>query len=245
MNLQSYTNLLKSAYTLNAITFILLLVTLTGITTVAQSQNDIKATPSEKRFLLPLMTVNERDGVISPVEGMMIYNMNDKKPQFYNGIGWKNFDVNNHFIGERFAGGIIFFIDSTGEHGLVVAPADQKSANWGFFENQVGAHGKTIGAGKSNTEIITKAHPKPDIAASICSEMELNGYSDWFLPSLEELSMIYHNIKTKGLGNFSNEEYWSSSETDFNNAWMMNFSTAYPVENNVDRVLRVRAVRYF
>jgi hypothetical protein len=200
---------------------------------------------NDKGLVLQKLTKEQIDAIHNPVEGMVIYNLNDKKPQFYNGSSWRYFDFNGHYVGERYGGGIVFYIDSTGEHGMIVAPDDQKSSQWGTFEKELGAHGKSIGTGKSNTEIIEKAYSKPDIAGTICSSLELNGYTDWYLPSVEELNIIYLSIKSKGLGNFANDAYWSSSETDFNNAWILNFGNGYPIENNVNKTYHVRAVRNF
>jgi len=197
-------------------------------------------------FFVMQKTTRGRDSITGPPEGMVIYNTSIGKAQRYTGNAWKNIPANERYIGEKFEGGIISYLDSTKQHGLIMAPADQSaSAQWGFFKEQVGAHGKNIGDGKQNTDIISKASSEKDIAANICSNLKLNGFSDWFLPSIEELKPMYYNFKAKALGNFSSTQYWSSSETDFNNAWMMNFGLGVATENNVVLRYCVRAVRYF
>jgi len=138
------------------------------------------------------------------------------------------------------------YLDSTKAHGLIVSPADQSASSpWGFFKEQLGAHAKNIGDGKQNTAIIAKSSTNKNIAARICSTLKLHGYSDWFLPSIEELKLMYYNFKAKALGNFSSVQYWSSSETDFNNAWIMDFGLGVSTENNTAKSYAARAVRYF
>jgi hypothetical protein len=55
---------------------------------------------------------------------------------------------------------------------------------------------------------------KWEIAKTACQELLLNGYSDWHLPSKEELYSVYVNLKQPGLVNFNNGFYWSSSKID-------------------------------
>lgn len=177
---------------------------------------------------------------------MTIFNTATQKAERYTKNGWKKLDANERYIGEDFGGGIIFYLDSTKKHGLIAAPADQSaSAQWGYFKEQLGAYGKNMGDGKQNTDIIAKATAEKNIAANICGNLNLNGFSDWFLPAIEELKPMYYNFKAKALGNFSSTQYWSSSETDFNNAWIMDFGLGTDTENNVVKNYAVRAVRYF
>lgn len=223
-----------------------------GHASIAQvGKTKVAATPAATGTSgFPKMTEQERDAIVKPQEGMVIYNLTAHKPQYYNGTEWKFFDMSHHNIGEAFAGGIIFYIDPSGDHGLVCAESDQRtSVGWGFFDKEVGAHGKLVGTGKFNTEKVADACREKlkdkDLAARVCDELQLSGYDDWFLPSIEELKLMYKNLKAKGLGNFAYDEYWTSSETDFNNAWVVNFGTGQPTEMNVTKTLHVRAIRAF
>ena len=151
-----------------------------------------------------------------------------------------------HHLGDAFGGGIIFYLDSTGQHGLISSTKDQKTfATWGFFKNQVTAYGVSIGTGLQNTRQIAKAGKKQRIAAVFCYTLELNDYEDWYLPSREELLLMYNNLYLKNLGNFGETLYWSSSETDFNNAWVVDFRIGMSVEQNVVTPGSVRAIRSF
>ena len=211
-----------------------------------KSDTSVANKTAAKVFFVYQKSTARRDSIVNPPEGMIIYNTTAAKIQRFSSKAWKQLNINEHYIGEEFGGGIVLYLDSTGQHGIVMTPVDQAaSAQWGFFENQVGAHAKKIGEGKRNTDIISKNSKEDAIAANVCNNLKLNEYTDWFLPSIEELKLMYYNFKAKALGNFSSTAYWSSSETDFNNAWIMDFGLGVDTENNVIKYHAVRAVRYF
>lgn len=244
---------MRTTHTISVIFFILITLSLqtnaqavkARVNTKKKSVKPVAAAPA-KVFFIMQKTTRSRDSIKNPPDGMTIFNTTTRNAERYIKKTWKKLNANERYIGEEFGGGIIFYLDSTNTHGLIAAPADQStSAQWGFFKDAVGAHGKNIGDGKTNTDIIAKATAEVGIAANICSNLNLNGFSDWFLPSIEELKPMYYNFKAKALGNFSSTQYWSSSETDFNNAWIMNFGLGTATENNVAKYYPVRAVRYF
>jgi hypothetical protein len=85
-----------------------------------------------------------------------------------------------------------------------------------------------------------------NIAAKICDDLVFNGYSDWYLPSRDELQIMYQQLKVNGIGNFANDVYWSSSENYSDGAWNVNFydGYGYPGYNKLNNY-GVRAVRAF
>lgn len=133
-------------------------------------------------------------------------------------------------IGCEYAGGLVFYIDESGKHGLVTAPTDQSTgAQWnnGSF-TITGAFATDIGTGRVNTNSIVSKQGEGIYAAKLCSNLVLKGYSDWFLPSKGELRLIYKNLHIKKLGGFANKNYWSSTEGfKPNEAWFANFNTNY------------------
>ena len=217
--------------------------------TISQKNKDKTAEnkPVYEGLQLPRLSELQRNAIISPAEGLMIFNTDTKRPQFYDGLGWINFSFDsNHYIGEQYGGGIIFYIDSSGRHGLIVSNVDlSKNAKWGFSDTAVHAFGKVIGTGKLNTSRILKLINTPNIAARLCVDFEYKGFKEWFLPSIEELNLIYKNLKLGKLVDFSEGNYWSSSETDFNNVWMQNFGKGYSQEQNENIPSYVRAIRAF
>ncbi|MHB9296735.1 hypothetical protein PilKf_02510 [Pillotina sp. SPG140] len=127
------------------------------------------------------------------------------------------------------AGGIIFFdmgfaID--GWRYLEAAPKDfQVAVRWGPNGN-VGANQVVLGSGKQNTELIISTHGKETVGAAQMATADAasyTGYDDWFLPSKDELDLLYKNLKVKGLGGFGSGWYWSSSEIG-DSAWRQQFS---------------------
>jgi hypothetical protein len=149
------------------------------------------------------------------------------------------------YIGKPYAGGIIFDLDSTGQHGLVCAPGNQGNFQWGCEGTDIPNTSTAVGTGAINTAYIMAGCTQRPIAASVCADLVLNGYSDWFLPSLGELQLMYSRLKLQGLGAFDNSWYWSSSQNGANYAWSVFFANgdAYYVSKLSSN--RVRAVRAF
>jgi len=69
--------------------------------------------------------------------------------------------------------------------------------------------------------------------------------SDWFLPSLGELMLMYTNLRQAGVGNFTNNDYWSSTESNSNYAWYNSFNFGFQADCTKRRQLPVRAIRAF
>ncbi len=129
-----------------------------------------------------------------------------------------------HNIGEAFGGGVIFYLDGTGLHGLIAATTDQASDNnieWGCNGTSTGANGTAIGTGMQNTNLIISICTTSGIAARLCSDLVLNGYSDWYLPSKDELTLMVSKASMINMSTTCCHWYWSSSEVDASAAWMV------------------------
>ena len=154
-------------------------------------------------------------------------------------------------IGDIVNQGIVFYVDETGEHGLVVASEDLVGLyNWGCnLQNISGADGVAIGSGSQNTIDIVADCNEVNTAALASSNIVIQDYTDWYLPSKDELLKMFSNIgqgsEIGNVGGFSDSWYWSSSESNELNAWALGFDNgdmenAYKISK-----LRVRVIRAF
>lgn len=149
------------------------------------------------------------------------------------------------------AGGLVFYDKGSFSDGwryLEAAPSDTHAGiQWHNGSSiDIKGTGTAIGSGKANTAAIIAAQGSSSYAAMVCRNLSMGGFSDWFLPSKDELNLIYQNLKKLNLGKFGAGWYWSSSEDSYNIAWGQRFSDG--VQNNFnyknDRYA-VRAVRAF
>lgn len=167
----------------------------------------------------------------------------------------------SHFIGEQYGGGVVVWMDETGEHGLIAATADQHdNAVWrkgraktpqhfgDHYDGVTGARADGIGAGQENTRLIL-AQPVEGVssgafAAQACSDCRLGEYDDWYLPSKAELRLIYE--EKEKVGGLTPDLYWSSTEYNVGFAWMQSFGL-YGNEYTSTKGTRgrVRCVRRF
>ena len=151
------------------------------------------------------------------------------------------------------AGGYIFYDKGSYSDGwryLEAAPNDLSEAYYyGGYGTEIGNTSEAVGTGKSNTETIIKKLGNETCAAKACSDYIYNGYDDWFLPSKDELNLMYTNLKKKGIGNFADRGvYWSSSEYDRYFAWAQYFYDGELLGYGLNRyygVYDVRPVRMF
>ncbi len=154
------------------------------------------------------------------------------------------------------AGGWIFYENPNwaedGWRYLEAAPYDQSAgARWGCFRHEIsGARGTAIGTGKQNTADMLAACEQAESAARLCANFVLTGVGGWFLPSRDELAMMYENLMAKGLGDFrdgglpDNFTYWTSSQSTADMASHIDFADLGRQHgDDKDFPRRVRAVR--
>jgi hypothetical protein len=171
--------------------------------------------------------------------------------------------VKTYSIGDFAQGGIVFWVDETGQHGLVCAKTDQSDGvRWYSGTNgNTQAKGDGPFAGEANTSIIIAAQVAigddgTTYAARICNELEITEggktYGDWYLPSLAELkfmhfydSQINATAILNGGSSFIYSEYWSSTEYNWHNAYAYEFGHGYEIPHDKFLTQRVRAIRAF
>ena len=153
------------------------------------------------------------------------------------------------------AGGLVFYDKGDyldGWRYLEAAPASTAWAGaswapWGSHGEFVsGAAGTAVGAGRQNTlSIIDHFGPGSDLAAQLCDGLSHAGCEDWWLPSRDELELMYQRLHAHGLGSFPVMYYWSSSQVDASNAWEVVFDDGKLIESQKLHGNSVRAVRAF
>jgi len=156
-------------------------------------------------------------------------------------------------IGDNYQGGKVAYISVSGDpgyvagqiHGLIAAPGDQSTGiQWYNGSYTItGATATALGTGNDNTATIVASQGVGNYAAKLCSDLVLGSYSDWFLPSKDELNKLY--INRVAIGGFASENYWSSSEAGINSAWKQQLTNGLQGMLYKNNDYYVRAVRAF
>ena len=151
------------------------------------------------------------------------------------------------------AGGCVFYDKGSYSDGwryMEAAPSDQCQRigiQWyNVSYTTTGATGTAIGTGQANTTAIVTSQGAGSYAAKLCDDLVIGEYSDWFLPSRDELNLMYTNLKAAMVvGDGEDIFYWSSSESSDNDAWALGFKYGTPYGFDKGGSWRVRAVRAY
>jgi hypothetical protein len=158
-------------------------------------------------------------------------------------------------IGDTYQGGKIAYIlvsgdlgyDANVQHGLIAAITDQSSGIHWYNGNSTttGATGTSLGTGLANTNsiIINQGAIATSYAAGLARSYNGGGYTDWYLPSKDELTKL--NLNKVAIGGFTDSAYWSSSEYDSTIAYFFSFAGGYAGGGDKSFDNRVRAIRTF
>lgn len=142
---------------------------------------------------------------------------------------------------------------------------------FGFYSDSPDGESKlvgtstSIGSGKENTEKLVDAmgdaaytfyksgdkciysgdkETTANYAARLCSELVYGGYDDWFLPSKDELNLMYEVLYKNGFG-YLGGACWSSSESDAGAAWVQDFGSGTQYDSYRFVGYNVRPIRAF
>jgi hypothetical protein len=164
-----------------------------------------------------------------------------------------------HYIGEEYGGGVIFHLwkDALAvEHGLIVDKTDLSTAQvWSNIDAiLIGSSAQSSWDGLSNSNAIFGQAGHASSASALCLNSTNGGQSDWYLPSIHELNMLWNNYYTvarsltqiSGAIQIQLTRYWSSTENSSDLAWYFNFidGSVYNASNK-STPRNVRAVRAF
>jgi hypothetical protein len=217
---------------------------------------DVKAT--DKGLLLPRVSLTGPTDVTtvpSPTTSLIVFNTNVtgtppndivKGIYYWDGSRWQVLGGNmNHYIGEKYCGGKVFYIFDGGMHGLIADTVDLSTGiNW---RNGTNAFTNAIRdgffAGQYNNDRIITRLGAGSYAAMTCANYKGGGFSDWYLPSLYELNLLY--IQKTVVGGFSSTVYWSSTDYNLSTAYGQDFSTGSSANYTKTTSRYVRAIRAF
>ena len=156
-------------------------------------------------------------------------------------------------VGDSYQGGKVAWLlvngnpgfDANVQHGLIAALTDQSTGIiwWNGASSLTGATATAYGTGNANTNTIVASQGAGNYAAKLCSDLVSGGYNDWYLPSKDELFILYTNRVL--IGNFDNSNYWCSSEVSAGTALLYSFSINLQGSGGKGFLANVRAVRTF
>ena len=150
-----------------------------------------------------------------------------------------------HFIGESYGGGIVFYVCTGGQHGLIAAVVDQSTGiqwdNGGY--TLINALRDDVFAGLLNTERIIINQGVGSYAAQVCANFKGGVFGDWYLPSKYELNLLYEQKAV--VGGFTNAFYWSSTESLNDRAWCQDFDSGSQYNHYRYQTFPIRAIRAF
>lgn len=147
-------------------------------------------------------------------------------------------------------GGIVFFDkgNSTGGWQYLETSTSNQSTGitWGCgWTSSIPGTQNTVGSGEANTALIVAGCNEASFAAKLCNDLVLGGQSDWFLPSRDELNLMYKNLHLNNQGNFPLAYYWSSTEYHASHAFSFFFNGGTATNSYKSNTYSVRAVRAF
>jgi len=149
--------------------------------------------------------------------------------------------------------GIVFYVDDSGQHGLMMAKVDQTSPHTWSNDTSVyiGAAGQGLYAGEMNTAISVASQiafdRNGDFAAKSCVSLvildnNLNTIGGWYLPSVDELRSMYVNLNSTY---YTSTDYWSSTENTDTGASTVHMGTGDINIPNKSSAYQVRCIRSF
>ena len=156
-----------------------------------------------------------------------------------------------HHLGEVYGGGVVCYVDSTGSHGFIVSSVDISAGTaWSNVNaTLIGATAESQWDGLSNCAAITAQAGHTTSAALLCRIYMGGGYSDWFLPSLDQMIKIHlakiEIDKVLGTNSMSSNWYWSSTELAANTAYLFSYASGTYNNTTKNNSFKVRAIRSF
>jgi hypothetical protein len=136
-------------------------------------------------------------------------------------------------VGQNYAGGSVFYLDPSGQHGLTAYPDFFDGDQWGCEGSLIGsgAQHMEVGFGQLNTEAIINSCNDNYTAARACFQLTSGSYDDWFLPSVEEMRLVFSNLIEKNKPGFFQADFWASTEYNAEKSYCLDSSVGLKKTN--------------
>ena len=251
------------------------LIAQVGINTTRPGSGAIlDVSADDKGVLLPRVALTSTKidlPVVDPEMGVLVFNTSTAgtddhrvTPGYYYWDAdleeWARFtsgEQGNHYVGELYGGGVVFYVYENGKHGLIASFDDLdggSGTDWGPNGELLNAQSWWDGA--TNTTTAVAAGAIATDAVKLCEDYSNDGFTDWHLPSIGELKaledaayVLFKVLDSDGdpLTNAPdyNEQYWSSTSEGNDKAYSFKFTNTHTEISGRSTNLRVRAVRSF
>jgi TolB-like protein len=149
------------------------------------------------------------------------------------------------------AGGIVFYDKGSFSGGwryLEAAPVEiEFSAPLGAVRDNVNTQTAT-GQGRRNTQLIVEQSNRSrenGMAAQRCAGIDFDGFKDWFIPSKDEMDLLYKNLRSSNIGGFGSGRYASSSQSGRASVWIPDFGNGRQTDAAKSVAYTFRVIRSF
>lgn len=191
--------------------------------------------------------------------GQLMYNQDQNALQYCDGVSWvalnASYTIPDPCAGSPAVGTTCLdgskYAGMSGADKMFVTLADNSTGtpwNNGNFSNTVATGTTSTSNGKTNSQTIAgidadslTGGAQPHQATMICENLSVHGHTDWYLPSIDELTTLYTN--RVAIGGFTNTWFWSSTEMDADTARIFRFNTGAPLTGTKGNIYYVRCVR--
>ncbi len=260
----------------NLFTILLAFLLTTGVSAQVSINND-GSTPDSSAMLhiksdsmgilIPRMSLTQRNDISQPAEGLLIYQKdNDPGFYYYDSVAWaKVGGKTKHYVGELFGGGVVFWVDNTGQHGLICSMINLTDSKYSNSIYEIGPTAQSDWNGLGNSNAIVGQTGHTGSAAKECldyinADYGTGVYSDWYLPAVGQMSHLMLNLyevqktletdgnpDTTPLVIWLNRYYWTSTEIPNNiyRGWHWRAGNGYFNDYAKTSDCMVRAIRSF
>ena len=141
-------------------------------------------------------------------------------------------------IGSYLEGG--FYMGDLLGKKLILSPNKYETRlRFGGYGRESSAYSRNNGKGNTLDLVLRGDHP----AAEYCYNLDINGYTDWYLPAIEEFHILCENNEYLPKEESFDKYYWSSTEYSSDGAWFWYFISLFEDVDHKNGSYYVRPIR--